>query len=196
MRGPQGTLWGRNATGGAVSFTSVKPSQDFDAYIIGKIGTENNRGFEGAIGGAISDTVSGRLSGMGNWHDPFVKNRAGPDIFDDNTYSLRGQLLFEINDDVSLLVNARMANSDNLDGWSIHTRVLTMILLPNLVTCVEKIKSSQTHWQVMQQKDYCLRSTAQAVTILGTTNLTMTRSQLLMMRLAWPNSKQVASVLV
>ena len=116
MRGPQGTLWGRNATGGAVSFTTVKPSQDFDAYIIGKVGTENNRGFEGAIGGAISDTVSGRLSGMGNWHDPFVKNRAGPDIFDDNTYSLRGQLLFEINDDVSLLVNARMANSDNLDG--------------------------------------------------------------------------------
>jgi iron complex outermembrane receptor protein len=116
MRGPQGTLWGRNATGGAVSFTSVKPSQEFDAYMEVKYGKENNRGFELGIGGGLSDTVSGRLSAMGNWHDPYVKNRAGPDIFDDNTYSVRGQLLFEFNEDVSLLLNARMADSDNLDG--------------------------------------------------------------------------------
>jgi iron complex outermembrane receptor protein len=116
MRGPQGSLWGRNATGGAVSFTSVKPSQEFDAFLEMKVGSFNNRGFEGAIGGAMSENVSGRISAMGNWHDPYVKNRAGPDIFDDNTYSLRGQLLFDINDDVSLLINARVANSDNLDG--------------------------------------------------------------------------------
>lgn len=116
MRGPQGTLWGRNATGGAVSFTSVKPSQEFDAYVVGKYGTENNRGIEAAFGGGISETVSARISMMGNWHDPYVKNRAGPDIFDDDSYSLRAQFLFEFNDDVSLLINGRFSESDNLDG--------------------------------------------------------------------------------
>lgn len=116
LRGPQGTLWGRNATGGAVSFTTVKPSQETESYIEVKYGSYSNFGFEGAVGGALSDTVSARFSAMGNWHDPFVTNYAGPDIFDDNTFSGRLQLLWDINDDANLLLNVRGAQSENADG--------------------------------------------------------------------------------
>ena len=116
LRGPQGTLYGRNATGGAVSYFTKKPSQEFDAYIEGKYGSYNNHGFEGAVGGGITDRVSGRISATGNWHDPFAENRVGPDIFDDNSAAMRGQLLFEFKDDASLLINARYAYSELLDG--------------------------------------------------------------------------------
>ena len=116
LRGPQGTLWGRNATGGAISFTTVKPSQEFDSYLEGRIGTESNVGLEGAIGGGVTDRMSLRLSGMYNQHDPYASNAVGEDQFDDDTLSFRGQALYEFSDKVSLLVNARYMSSDVIDG--------------------------------------------------------------------------------
>jgi iron complex outermembrane receptor protein len=116
LRGPQGTLWGRNATGGAMAFTTVKPSQEFDGYVEGKYGTENNIGLEAAIGGGITERMSARLSGKYNSHDPYATNTEGPDQFDDDTYSVRGQVLYEFTDAVSLLVNGRYSESDVIDG--------------------------------------------------------------------------------
>lgn len=116
LRGPQGTLWGRNATGGAISFTTNKPTQEFEAYAEARYGSYDNVGFEAAIGGGISEKVSVRLAGTGNWHDGYAENTVGPDTFDDNTASLRGQVLFEISDDVTLLINGRGSYSELIDG--------------------------------------------------------------------------------
>jgi len=116
LRGPQGTLWGRNATGGAISFTTNKPTQEFEAYAEARYGSYDNVGFEAAIGGGISEKVSVRFSGTGNWHDGYAENTVGPDTFDDNTASLRGQVLFEISDDVTLLINGRGSYSELIDG--------------------------------------------------------------------------------
>ena len=116
LRGPQGTLWGRNATGGAISFTTNKPTQEFEAYAEAKYGRFDNMGFEAAIGGGISEKVSVRFAGTGNWHDGYAKNSLGPDPFDDNTASLRGQVLFEISDNVTLLLNGRGSYSELIDG--------------------------------------------------------------------------------
>ena len=116
LRGPQGTLYGRNATGGTVSFVTNKPSQEFDGYVQAKYGSYDNKGVEFAIGGPLTKQVSARFSGSGNWHDPYAENRVGPDQFDDNAAAFRGQVLFEVNDDVSLLVNGRGAYSEVVDG--------------------------------------------------------------------------------
>ena len=116
LRGPQGTLWGRNATGGAISFTTNKPSQEFEAYVEGKYGSYDNMGMEFGIGGGLTDRMSVRFSGTGNWHDGYAENTVGPDTFDDNTASFRGQVLFEISDDVTLLVNGRGSSSELIDG--------------------------------------------------------------------------------
>src|SRR3984885_4100888 len=60
LRGPQGTLYGKNATGGAVSFFTRNPSLDtYDGYLSAGIGNYNARTLEGAIGGPISDGVLG-----------------------------------------------------------------------------------------------------------------------------------------
>ena len=116
LRGPQGTLWGRNATGGAISFTTNKPTQEFEAYAEARYGSYDNVGFEAAIGGGISENVSVRFAGTGNWHDGYAENTVGPDTFDDNTASFRGQVLFEISDDVTLLINGRGSYSELIDG--------------------------------------------------------------------------------
>ncbi len=121
LRGPQGTLWGRNATGGAISFTTNKPSQEFDAYVEGKYGSHDNMGMEFGIGGGLTDRMSVRFSGKGNWHDAYAKNNVGTDQFDDNTASFRGQVLYEFSENVSLLLNGRGSSSEVIDGAA-HTQ--------------------------------------------------------------------------
>jgi iron complex outermembrane receptor protein len=63
LNGPQGTLWGKNTTGGAVNFISKKPSFDSDGYFKTSYGTFNDKLVEGAYGGTIvPDTVAARIS--------------------------------------------------------------------------------------------------------------------------------------
>jgi iron complex outermembrane receptor protein len=54
-RGPQGTLTGRNAIGGAINYTSAKPTHDFEGEVRGTLGNFEERSFEGTFGGPIND---------------------------------------------------------------------------------------------------------------------------------------------
>ena len=58
LRGPQGTLFGCNTPAGIVKIDSVKPSQDFDAYVKLGLGNLDVTDFEAAIGGALNDNWS------------------------------------------------------------------------------------------------------------------------------------------
>ena len=62
LKGPQGTLWGRNTTGGAIAITSVAPSQETDGYFSAGGGAHGLTQFEGAFGAALTDTLSTRVS--------------------------------------------------------------------------------------------------------------------------------------
>jgi iron complex outermembrane receptor protein len=79
LRGPQGSLFGRNTPAGVVKFDSVRPSQDFDAYTRVAYGSDNLWNVEGAVGGALSETVSARASVLYQRRDDTVRNTfAGP----------------------------------------------------------------------------------------------------------------------
>jgi iron complex outermembrane receptor protein len=74
IRGPQGTLFGRNTTAGIIKFDSVKPTDDFDAYGkigLGSFGTVN---IEGAVGGGLSDNIAGRFSFLSQQRDDYIDN--------------------------------------------------------------------------------------------------------------------------
>ena len=74
IRGPQGTLFGRNTTAGIVKFDSVKPTDSFDAYFklgMGSFGTQNA---EAAIGGGLTDNVAARLSVFSQTRDDYIDN--------------------------------------------------------------------------------------------------------------------------
>ena len=75
LRGPQGTLFGRNTPAGIVKFDTVKPGAN-GGYIRVSYGRYGSLSFEGAAGGELSDTVSVRASGLYQRRDNWVKNLA------------------------------------------------------------------------------------------------------------------------
>lgn len=119
LKGPQGTLFGRNATGGLVHYVSRRPGQETEGYADLTYGSYNQVRLESAIGGGLSDTVSARAAVLYNRFDEVLDNdypnRAvtldgnplaygGEDTFNDDTLGLRGQLLFEPNDELDFLL--------------------------------------------------------------------------------------------
>ncbi len=120
LRGPQGTLFGRNATGGLVQYVTRKPSQDSDASVEVQLGSDGRRRVEAAVGGGFSDTVSGRISGVRNLSDGLMENSIGKDGQAADDYSARGQLLFEPSDDLSILVKGQYSKDDSDRGNYFH----------------------------------------------------------------------------
>ncbi len=85
--GPQGTLWGKNTTGGAISFISRKPSFEPDAYAEATVGNHAEFGLQGAGGGPIiKDTVAARASffyeSRNGWVTNIINNQTQGDIRD------------------------------------------------------------------------------------------------------------------
>ncbi len=74
FRGPQGTLFGRNTPAGVVKVNSVRPSQERGGYAQAAFGTHSSFNFEGALGGALSDKWSIRVSGLYQHRDDWVDN--------------------------------------------------------------------------------------------------------------------------
>lgn len=73
LKGPQGSLYGRNATGGAVSLISQAPSQDWTQEASFSLGNYRTIDAFGAIGGPVSDTLSFRLALGSNNHEGFTR---------------------------------------------------------------------------------------------------------------------------
>lgn len=76
LRGPQGTLFGRNTPAGLVKFDSVKPTQDLDGYVSASYGTHNSIDLQGAVGTGLTDELSTRISVMRQTRDNWIDNKA------------------------------------------------------------------------------------------------------------------------
>ncbi len=76
LRGPQGTLFGRNTPAGTVKFESARPTQNLEGYGRVSYGRFNSSNIEGAISGPIVPSVlSARLSVLAQWRDDWVDNK-------------------------------------------------------------------------------------------------------------------------
>ncbi len=121
LRGPQGTLFGRNATGGLVHYLTQKPSQENDGYVELTYADYDQIKVEGAIGGGLSDSVSGRLSFVKNEHDGVLENRIGKDLNDGDDWAIRAQLLVDFSADIEWLLSARVGEQDVTNGPFKHS---------------------------------------------------------------------------
>jgi iron complex outermembrane receptor protein len=108
LRGPQGTLFGRNTPAGIIKFDSVKPSDEFNGYARLTLGESETVNFEGAMGGSLgsSDKVMGRISvfslNRGNWIDNGFTGEEDA-LGENKDNAIRAQLLIEPTDNFSAL---------------------------------------------------------------------------------------------
>jgi iron complex outermembrane receptor protein len=114
LRGPQGILYGRNATGGSVNLITAKPTHELEGYGRFTYGDYNQVVAEGAISGPLFDRVSGRVAFRGNWRDGYGMNIAtGNDVDDANQIGVRTHLNFDVSNDISLLVTGEYYQEDD-----------------------------------------------------------------------------------
>ena len=96
LRGPQGTLYGRNATGGLVNVYTNRPTKEWSGYGQVTVGNYNDLVVEGAAGGPITDQLGVRLAFFGENRDGYGKNIiTGHDIDNANTRAARLTFLFK-----------------------------------------------------------------------------------------------------
>jgi len=105
VRGPQGTLYGRNATAGAVNVITNKPGSKLTGLLNLELGNYNTRRFEGALTLPVSDMLSLRAALSVNKHDGYTPTSNGRRALDDqDTTAARLHGLLRFNPDTSLLV--------------------------------------------------------------------------------------------
>lgn len=106
LKGPQGTLFGRNATGGLLHVITNKPTQEFEGYASLTVAERDQIKLEGAISGPLSDTVRGRLAAYRNKADGYFKNDLGKDLNEDDIVAGRAHLEMTPNEDLDIRLSA------------------------------------------------------------------------------------------
>ena len=103
LRGPQSTLFGKNASAGVISIVTQKPQYEFGGSAEVTYGNYNAITVKGDVTGPISDTVAFSLGGSFNRRDGYAQDlNLDTDVNDRNRWGVRGQLLFEPTDALSI----------------------------------------------------------------------------------------------
>ncbi|MEI8297496.1 MAG: TonB-dependent receptor [Pseudomonadota bacterium] len=115
LRGPQGTLYGRNTTGGAVNFISNRPTRELHAGADVEFGSHNALVTEAFLSGPLGESLSGRIAVAAEQGGAWQRNRAtGEELGDKDKLAARVQLLWTISDgtDVRLSLHSSKDKSD------------------------------------------------------------------------------------
>ncbi len=118
LRGPQGTLFGRNANGGVVRYITVRPTSDASGFASLDLGSSGRIRMEGAFGGPLTNDLSYRISGIRQRDDGLIKNDIGANVQQTDDWAIRGQLAYKgANWDALFKVQYLKENS-NRGGYS------------------------------------------------------------------------------
>ncbi|MBJ2138139.1 TonB-dependent receptor [Paraglaciecola chathamensis] len=113
LRGPQGTLFGRNATGGAIRYITKKPHDTFEAKVKASIGSFNRTSVSGDVNLPVSDDSALKLTVASTTSDGYVENKAGGhDVGDEDTRIFRAQWLTQATDDIEIVVSGDYSKTD------------------------------------------------------------------------------------
>lgn len=107
LRGPQGTLYGKNVVGGALNITTRKPNtEEFEASIRVDTGNYSKRGLQAFMTGPLSETLAGKVSFSTAQRDGFVENTlTGNELRDEDSQSARAGLVWDASETLSVSWN-------------------------------------------------------------------------------------------
>ncbi len=154
LRGPQGTLFGRNTPAGTIKFESAKPTEELEGYGRVSYGRFNQVDAEGAISGPLAGKeLTGRLSVLFQRRDDFVDNTffptGGEEGFENfSEFAGRAQLLYKPNPNFSSLLNI---HGRNLDGGSRLFRA--NVIEPGVGGLVDDFSLRETAQDAIQNLD-------------------------------------------
>lgn len=118
LRGPQGTLFGRNASMGALNIRTRKPSDEFEGYIRGSMGNYDEKRVSGFVGGGMTENTAGRLSfhfsdrnGYGD--NSFTATGGDDEVGEWKDVTVRGKLYFEPTDNLDITLTLDYAEVEN-----------------------------------------------------------------------------------
>ncbi|EAQ97186.2 TonB-dependent receptor [Congregibacter litoralis] len=113
LRGPQGTLFGRNTSAGVINVRSKAPEHEFGGNLQAGIGDYGYTQLRGSLTGPITDNLAWRIAGTWQQRDGYIEDTfSGEEWNDRDRYSARGQLLWDVNDTSSLRVIVDYTETD------------------------------------------------------------------------------------
>jgi iron complex outermembrane recepter protein len=113
LRGPQGTLFGKNSTAGVVHIITQDPTDEFTGAVNTRVINDDQVEGGFTVSGPVSDTVGYRLTGSYAWDDGYIDNAyTGNKLNSKDTWSLRGKLRFDPADTLSLLWSSDYSDQD------------------------------------------------------------------------------------
>ena len=123
-RGPQGTLFGRNATAGAIRYITKKPEfGEFFGKLQASLGSDNRRDLKASVNMPVGETVAVSLLAATINQDGFVTNALGQDLGDKGTDLFRTYLKWDISDTVEILTQLDYSSTDIVGGVSVGLNI-------------------------------------------------------------------------
>ena len=113
LRGPQGTLFGKNASAGVVNIVTAGPTEEFEGYVEGLVTDDNEYRVNASFSGPLGDRAGFRLNAYTHERDGHIKNLTnGHDLNGDEGFGVRGKLRIHATDNLSIQVVADYSERD------------------------------------------------------------------------------------
>ncbi|MFT6758215.1 MAG: iron complex outermembrane receptor protein [Chitinophagales bacterium] len=126
LKGPQGTLYGRNSIGGTLRIITKDPGEEWAGSVEATVGNYNQRDLEGIIGGPVTDNFRLQVAAAQYNRDGYADNLVdtsplstqGNDEYDDrDAFRIRTKAIWDITEDVSLKLTSSWAETDDTNGF-------------------------------------------------------------------------------
>lgn len=124
LRGPQGSLFGKNTVAGAINILTKKPHDEFEGKVKARIGNYNAQQFSGFVNAPLSDDIALKVSASSMIRDGFVNNvypDAKGDVGNRDSLNYRAQLLVESFDNLSLTLTVDGATAEETPLFGEHS---------------------------------------------------------------------------
>lgn len=145
LKGPQGTLFGRNATGGAILVKTKDPSQEFEGSVSASYGRYADTRFQGYVNVPVTDAVAVSLSGYDRQSDGYVRDISGFDAAPHEESSVRAKVKVDFSENFSAVVGYNYIDLSDPIGiaWA-YTNPGPQPYIPGNVVTNQRNKTSMT----------------------------------------------------